>query len=299
MTLSHLVHHRGQFSVHLRLLDARGARLGTDRPRTISISGHDFPSGTRRAAARPRRRTGRRPGRSHLLPRVGPVDGGPRGLIAALQASVAPGGTLVMPSFSDDDDNPFDRARTTCAGMGVVANTFAWTLPGVLRSDSPHAFAAAGPRARGDHRRSSGGFSARAGIVRSAASTSSMAGCCCSASAATPTRRFISPRASPASATACSKYVIVSAGAGTARVDYGEIDHCCENFNKLDEWLDAEHRQRRGHHRARRRTVDPIAGHRRRGRAPPARERDRLSPSGRRRCRMRRGARQPLAVCVH
>ena len=26
---------------------------------------------------------------------------------------------------------------------------------------------------------------------------------------------------------------------------HGEIDHCCENFNKLDEWLDADHRQRR------------------------------------------------------
>ena len=30
--------------------------------------------------------------------------------------------------------------------MGVVADTF-WRLPGVRRSDSPHAFAAAGPRA--------------------------------------------------------------------------------------------------------------------------------------------------------
>jgi len=30
--------------------------------------------------------------------------------------------------------------------MGVVADTF-WRLPGVLRSDSPHAFAAQGPQA--------------------------------------------------------------------------------------------------------------------------------------------------------
>ena len=30
--------------------------------------------------------------------------------------------------------------------MGIVAQTF-WQLPGVLRSDSPHAFAAAGPQA--------------------------------------------------------------------------------------------------------------------------------------------------------
>jgi len=30
--------------------------------------------------------------------------------------------------------------------MGVVANTY-WQLPNVLRSDSPHAFAAQGPEA--------------------------------------------------------------------------------------------------------------------------------------------------------
>ena len=35
---------------------------------------------------------------------------------------------------------------TSCIGMGIVAQTF-WQLPGVLRSDSPHAFAAAGPQA--------------------------------------------------------------------------------------------------------------------------------------------------------
>ena len=34
----------------------------------------------------------------------------------------------------------------SCIGMGIVAQTF-WQLPGVLRSDSPHAFAAAGPQA--------------------------------------------------------------------------------------------------------------------------------------------------------
>src|SRR5687768_15058749 len=31
--------------------------------------------------------------------------------------------------------------------MGIVADTF-WRMPGVLRSDSPHAFAAVGPHAR-------------------------------------------------------------------------------------------------------------------------------------------------------
>ena len=78
--------------------------------------------------------------------RVGPVEGGPGGLILALQAALGPTGTLVMPSMSDDDDHPFDRRTTPCLGMGVVAETF-WRMPGVLRSDSPHAFAAIGPHA--------------------------------------------------------------------------------------------------------------------------------------------------------
>ena len=78
--------------------------------------------------------------------KVRPVDGGPLGLIGALRAAVGARGTLVMPSMSDDDDHPFDPRRTPCLAMGVVADTF-WRLPGVLRSDSPHAFAAIGPEA--------------------------------------------------------------------------------------------------------------------------------------------------------
>ncbi len=31
-----------------------------------------------------------------------------------------------------------------------------------------------------------------------------------------------------------------------ARLDYGEIDHCCENFAQMDSWLDARKRQIRG-----------------------------------------------------
>src|SRR4029077_17051678 len=67
-------------------------------------------------------------------------------LIDALRAVLWPAGTLVMPSMTDDDDQPFDPATSPCTAMGVVADMF-WPLPGVLRSDSPHAFAAAGPRA--------------------------------------------------------------------------------------------------------------------------------------------------------
>src|SRR6185295_6340136 len=71
--------------------------------------------------------------------RVGPVEGGPVGLISALRDVLGPAGTLVMPSMSDDDDRPFEPEATPCLGMGIVADRF-WRLPGVLRSNSPHAF---------------------------------------------------------------------------------------------------------------------------------------------------------------
>jgi aminoglycoside 3-N-acetyltransferase len=55
---------------------------------------------------------------------VKPIENGPLGLIAALQAALGPDGTLVMPSMTDDDDHPFDPQRTPCIGMGVVADTY-------------------------------------------------------------------------------------------------------------------------------------------------------------------------------
>jgi aminoglycoside N3'-acetyltransferase len=67
-------------------------------------------------------------------------------LIRAIRPALGPDGTLVMPSMSDDDDHAFDVRTTPCIGMGVVADTF-WRMPGVRRSDSPHAFAALGPEA--------------------------------------------------------------------------------------------------------------------------------------------------------
>src|ERR1044072_1790886 len=79
--------------------------------------------------------------------RFGGRAGAPEDLIAALRLAAGARGTLVMPSMSDDDELPFDPQRTPCIGMGIVADTF-WRLPGVNRSDSPHAFAAIGPHAQ-------------------------------------------------------------------------------------------------------------------------------------------------------
>lgn len=176
--------------------------------------------------------------------RVGPVEEGPRGLIEALRSALCAEGTLVMPSMSDDDEVPFDAAATPCAGMGIVADTF-WRMPGVLRSDSPHAFAAIGPKAAQitaahsldvPHGLDSpvgrvyefDGQVLLLGIGHDANTTvhlaENMAG-----------MRYLRP-----------KHLTVLREGAPARYEYEELDHCCENFAKLDEWLEEKGQQRRG-----------------------------------------------------
>src|SRR4028118_1605020 len=59
---------------------------------------------------------------------VRPVEGGPLGLIAALRDAIGPEGTLVMPSWTGDDDEAFDPVATPAsADLGVVADIF-WRL---------------------------------------------------------------------------------------------------------------------------------------------------------------------------
>ena len=53
---------------------------------------------------------------------IRPVEGGPLGLMEALRDAVGPEGTLVMPSWSGDDDEPFDPITTPASpSLGVVA----------------------------------------------------------------------------------------------------------------------------------------------------------------------------------
>jgi aminoglycoside N3'-acetyltransferase len=42
------------------------------------------------------------------------------------------------------------------------------------------------------------------------------------------------------------KYLVTEVSGHLTRLDYIEIDHCCENFRLLDEWLEADGEQRRG-----------------------------------------------------
>lgn len=72
-----------------------------------------------------------------------PVEGGVEELIVALRAAIGAEGTLVMPSMTSDDEHVFSPVTTDCLDLGAVADTV-WRMLGVLRSDSPHAFAAVG-----------------------------------------------------------------------------------------------------------------------------------------------------------
>ena len=184
--------------------------------------------------------------------KVRPVEGGPEGLIAALRTAVGDGGTLVMPSMSDDDDQVFDPASTPCRGMGVVAETF-WQLPGVRRSDSPHAFAAAGPHA--EHITSPHpldvphGLDSPVGRVYELDGQILLLGVGHDADTTVHLAELLA-----GARYRIPKYVMVLENGRLKRHDYAEIDHCCENFSFLDRWLDADGRQAWGtvgHGRAR------------------------------------------------
>jgi aminoglycoside 3-N-acetyltransferase len=175
---------------------------------------------------------------------VRPVEGGPEGLIAALREALGPDGTLVMPAMSDDDDHPFDPAATPCLGMGIVAETF-WRLPGVLRSDSPHALAAAGPHAARitaprpidvPHGLDSpvgrvwelDGQVLLLGVGHDSNTTIHLA----ENLAGVRYRR--------------RKYATVLDNGRPQRIEYAEIDHCTERFALVDGWLEEKGLQRTG-----------------------------------------------------
>lgn len=176
--------------------------------------------------------------------KVGPVEHGPGGLIAALEAAVGPAGTLVMPSMTDDDDHVFDPRTTPCRSLGVVADTF-WRSPGARRSANPHAFAAKGPAAEYitsphpldfPHGPDSpigrvhelNGWVVLLGVGHDADTTVHLA-------EAIAGVRYRRPK----------HVTILHQGRPTA-LHYKEIDHCCENFRLVDTWLSAEGKQRRG-----------------------------------------------------
>lgn len=176
--------------------------------------------------------------------RIKPIEGGPLGLISTLRDVLGDDGTLVMPSMSYDDDHPFDKTKSPCPEMGIVADTF-WRLPGVLRSDNNHAFAAIGRLAEmitAPHPLDiPHGFDSPVGRVYELDGQVLLLGVghdanttihLCENLAGVRYRR--------------AKYITVLKDGKPTRFDYREIDHCCQNFALVDGWLDEEQLQRRG-----------------------------------------------------
>lgn len=175
---------------------------------------------------------------------VRPVEGGPAGLIEALRDALGPG-TLVMPSWSGDDDTPFDSVSSPAASdLGVVADTF-WRLPGVHRSAHCQAFAAAGPEALRitadplplpPHLPASpvgrvhelDGQVLLLGVGHEADTTLHLAELLGGAPYRIPQHCTVSQDGSP------------------VRLDYGENDHCGARFALADEWLRARVLQSEG-----------------------------------------------------
>lgn len=167
---------------------------------------------------------------------VRPVEGGPRGLIAALRAALGPDGTLVMPSVTDNDDAPFDPAASPAApDIGVVADGF-WRLPGVARSNHPFAFAALGPQAAAitadplplpPHIAAS-----PVGRVHDFDGQVLLLGCGQDASTTLHLAEILAgvPYRVP-------RHCTVLKDGRRLRIDYGENDHCCERFALADNWL--------------------------------------------------------------
>jgi len=165
-------------------------------------------------------------------------------LIAALRTAVGPGGTLVMPSMTDDDDHPFDPEKTACPGMGVVADSF-WGLRGVLRSNSPHAFAAVGPNAAritAEHPLDvPHGLNSPVGRVYELDGQILLLGVGHEADTTIHLAETMAPVRYRR-----SKYSMVLRGGQPTRYEYDDVDHCCQNFSLMDQWLETARRQRRG-----------------------------------------------------
>jgi aminoglycoside N3'-acetyltransferase len=176
---------------------------------------------------------------------VRPVERGPIGLIEALRDALGPTGTLVMPSWSGDDDDPFDPLTTPAPpSLGVLADTF-WRLPGVLRSNHFHAFAAAGPEAARvisdplplpphipespvGRVRDLDGQVLLLGVGHDADTTLHLA----ELLAGVPYR--------------VPSYCTVLQDGRPVRIHYEENDHCCQRFALAEEWLRARGLQSEG-----------------------------------------------------
>jgi aminoglycoside N3'-acetyltransferase len=176
---------------------------------------------------------------------VRPVDGGPTGVIAALREAVGKTGTIVMPSWGDDDETPFDSAATPVSkDLGVTADVF-WQSPDVRRSTHNFAFAAMGPEADAivadplplpPHRLESpvgrvyerDGKVLLLGVGHDSDTTLHLAEVLAGVPYGIP------------------KHCTILRERRRIRVEYLENDHCCTQFALADDWLREQGLQREG-----------------------------------------------------
>ncbi len=176
---------------------------------------------------------------------IRPIDGGPDGVIDALIEAVGPDGTIVMPSWTDEDDEIFDpEADDVDDHLGVVADEF-WRRPDVVRGTHPFAVAAWGTHAQHiasapfvvpPHAPDSGvarvhdldGKVLLLGVDHDANTTIHLGELI-----------FGVPYSEP-------NHITVLENGKPKRIEYDENDHCCRNFNLVGEWLRGRGLQREG-----------------------------------------------------
>lgn len=194
------------------------------------------------------RRLGVRPGAVLLVHTsfraVRPVDGGPVGLIEALQEAIGPSGTLVMPAMTDGASR-FDPGATPTHEMGITAELF-WRQPGVLRSTHPGAsFAARGPLAERicapQPLEPPHGTDSPVGRVHDLDGQVLLLG----------VEHSESTILHLAEALAAVPYsvahpCVVERDGALETVKIAETDHCCRGFRRMDGWLRANGLQREG-----------------------------------------------------
>lgn len=176
---------------------------------------------------------------------VRPIKGGPVGLIDALRSTLGSEGTLVMPSWTGDDEAPFDPATTAAAeDLGATADLF-WRQPGVVRSDHLQAFAAIGPRAEAivktplplpPHVPDS-----PVGRVYDLDGEVLLLGVGHDADTSLHLAELMAgvPYGIP-------RHCMIEKDGRRVRIDYWENDHCCERFALADDWLRARGLQAEG-----------------------------------------------------
>jgi len=159
--------------------------------------------------------------------------------------ALGPQGTLVMPSWTGDDETPFDPRTTPAAeDLGATADLF-WRQPGVVRSDHLQAFAAIGPRAEAivktalplpPHTPDS-----PAGRVHDLDGQVLLLGVGHDADTSLHVAELLAkvPYGIP-------RHCTVMQDGRATRIDYLENDHCCQRFALADGWLRARGLQAEG-----------------------------------------------------